>query len=54
MRLGSVYYFIEIDMRNLVSNYTLKSFQNILKDRSKIRNSIKREEDNYENYVKIM
>jgi hypothetical protein len=38
-------------MKNLVSNYTLKFFQNVLKDRSKIRNSIKREEENYENYV---
>lgn len=54
MRMGSLFYFVEIDMRNLVSNHTLKSFQHVLKDRSKIRNSIKREEENYENYVQTM
>jgi hypothetical protein len=52
--MGSNFYFVEIDMRNLVSNQTLKSFQHVLKDRSKIRYSIKREEDNYENYVQTM
>jgi hypothetical protein len=41
-------------MKNIVSNYTLKSFQNILNERSKKRNSIKKEEENYENYVQIM
>jgi len=54
MRLGSIFYFVEIDLRHLVSNHTLKNFQYILKERSKVRNSIKREEDNYENYVQTM
>ena len=54
LRLGSIFYFVELDMKNLVSNYTLKNFQNILKERSKIRSSIKREEENYENYVNVL
>lgn len=54
LRFESLIYFVEIDMRHLVSNYTLKKFQNVLKERSKIRNSIKREEENYENYVQKM
>jgi hypothetical protein len=41
-------------MKNLVSNFTLKSFQNILNDRYNKRSSIKREEENYENYIQIM
>jgi len=54
MKVGSIFYFVEIDMRNLVSNYTLKIFQNILKERAKVRHSIRREEENYENYVQTM
>ena len=54
MKFGSIFYFVEIDMRNLVSNYTLNYFNNFLNDRWKIRQSVKREEENYENYVKTM
>jgi len=38
-------------MKPLVSNHTLKHFHNILKDRSKVRNSIQREEEHYYSYV---
>ena len=41
-------------MKQIVSNHTLKQFHNILKDRAKIRNNIKREEEHYDNYVQNM
>lgn len=52
LKVGSLFFFIEVDLRQNVSNHTMKSFHNILKDRAKIRSSIKREEDHYDNYVK--
>lgn len=52
LKIGSLFFFIEIDLKQNVSNHTLKTFHNLLKDRAKIRNSIKREEDHYDNYVK--
>jgi hypothetical protein len=51
LKVGSLFYFIEIDMRSIVGNHTMKFYQNILKERNKIRNTIKREEENYNNYV---
>lgn len=54
LKIGSLFFFVEIDMKQIVSNHTLKNFHNILKDRAKIRNNIKREEDYYDNYVENM
>lgn len=54
LRIGSLFFLVEIDMKPLVSNHTLKHFYQILKDRSKIRNSIRREEEHYNNYIQNM
>ena len=54
LKIGSLFFFVEIDMKQIVSNHTLKNFHNILKDRAKIRHNIKREEDYYDNYVENM
>lgn len=51
LRIGSLFFMIEIDMRPLVSNHSLRQYHHILKERSKIRNSIKREEEHYNNYI---
>jgi hypothetical protein len=51
LKVGSLFFFVEIDMKHLVSNHTLKNFHNVLKDRAKVRHNIKREEDYYDNYV---
>ena len=52
LKIGSLFFFVEIDLKGIVSHKTLKTFQNLLASRSKVRNSIKREEDHYDNYVK--
>jgi len=54
LRIGSIFFFVEIDMKKLVSNHTLKQFHNVLKDRAKIRNNIKREEEFYDNYLQTL
>ncbi len=51
LKIGSLFFFVEIDIKQLVSNHTLKLFHNILKERAKIRNIIKREEEHYDNYI---
>ncbi len=51
LKIGSMFFLVEIDMKQLVSNHTLKQFHNVLKERAKVRNSIKREEEHYDNYV---
>ena len=35
LKIGSLFYFVEIDVKQLVSNHTLKLFHNILKERAK-------------------
>jgi hypothetical protein len=51
LRIGSLFFFVEIDMKPIVSNHTTKAFHSILKERAKVRNLIKREEENYDFYV---
>ncbi len=51
LKIGSLVFFVEIEMKQIVSNLTMKHFHNILKDRAKIRSSIKKEEEHYDNYV---
>ena len=53
LKNGSIFFFVEIEMRNNVSPYTLKQFP-ILIERAKIRNTIKREEEHYDSYVQNM
>lgn len=54
LRNGSLFFIVEIDMKDLVSNHTLKQFYHILKPRAKNRSQIKQDEDHYNNYVKKM
>jgi hypothetical protein len=54
LKLGSVFFFIEIDLKPVVSNHTLKQYYHILKDRAKVRSTIRREEDHYNNIVQNM
>lgn len=54
LKIGSLFYFVEIDMKQHVSNHTLKNFHNLLKERAKLRNNIKREEEHYDSWVQNM
>jgi hypothetical protein len=54
LKIGSLFYFVEIDLKQSVSNHTIKNFHHILKERAKIRNNIKREEEHYDNWVQNM
>ena len=54
LRNGSYFFFVEIDMKELVSNHTLKQFYHKLKPRAKHRSHIKQEEDHYHNYTQNM
>jgi hypothetical protein len=54
LKIGSLLFFVEIDLKNIVSHNTLKTFQNLLASRSKVRLSIKREEAHYDKYVENM
>jgi hypothetical protein len=54
MKIGSLFYFVEIDIKQMVSNHTLKQYHHLLKERSKTRQSIKREEEHYDNYIQNM
>jgi len=51
LRNGSIFFFVEVDMKELVSNHTLKQFYQILKSRAKHRSNIKQEEEHYHNFV---
>jgi hypothetical protein len=51
LKIGSLFFFVEIDMKPNVSNHTMKRFHHLLKERAKIRYNIIREEEHYDNYV---
>ena len=51
LKIGSIFFFVEIDMKPNVSNKTLKKFSQVLKERDKVRNNFRREEEYYHNYV---
>ena len=53
LKNGSIFFFVEIDMKNNASSYTLKQYP-ILVERAKIRNKIKKEEEHYDMYVQNM
>lgn len=50
LKLGSLFYFVEIDMTHLVSATTIKKFENSLAERAKIRALVMQEEDHYHSY----
>lgn len=52
LRVGSLIFFVEIEIGNLVSPQTKKKFATQLKERSKYRRLLSKEEKNYENFIK--
>ena len=51
---GNIFYLVEIDLKPLVSNIVLKQFHTVLKERSRIRNQVKEEEEHYDSFVQKM
>ena len=51
LRIGSIIYFIEIDINNLVSSETKIKFNEKLKERERMRNLLKNQEKNYELFL---
>ena len=51
LRIGSVIYFVEIDINNLVSSSTKKMYQEKLEERRKIRNLLNNQEKKYEDFI---
>ena len=51
LRLGSIIYFVEIDVNDLISSSTKKKFGEKLNERERIRNLFKNQEKNYEKFL---
>ena len=51
LRIGSIIYFIEIDINDLISSTTKNKFNEKLKERKRIRNLLKKQEKNYELFL---
>ena len=54
LKLGNLFYIVEMDMTNIVSGHVLKDFYKTLKNRSIYRESIKNEEKHYDDYINKM
>ena len=52
LKLGSIFYFVEIDLRELVNTKTLEKYKDTLYEREQIRLNIKLEENYYHKLVK--
>ena len=52
LKLGSLVYFVEIDLSNTLSNSSLNKYSNTLNKRMENRISVKKEEDCYEKIIK--
>lgn len=52
LRIGSLIFFIEIELGNLISPQTKKKFASQLNERSKYRRLLSKEEKNYEKFIK--
>ena len=51
LRIGSIIYFIEIDINDLISSTTKSKFSEKLKERERMRNLLKNQEKNYELFL---
>ena len=51
LNLGSIFFFVEIDINKLISPFTRKKFSHALNERAKRRRLLSNEEKNYENYI---
>ena len=52
LRIGSIVFFVEIELGNLISQKTRKKFGNELKERAKYRRLLSNEEKHYEKFIK--
>lgn len=52
LMIGSIIFFVEIDIKHLVSFHTKKKFNKELNERQRIRNLLHKEEKNYELFLK--
>ena len=52
LNLGSIIFFVEIDINKLISPFTRKKFSHALNERAKRRRLLSNEEKNYENFIK--
>ena len=51
LRIGSIIYFVEIDVDDLISSNTKKKFKEKLYERKRMRNLLKNQEKNYELFL---
>ena len=51
LRIGSIIFFVEIDIDDLISSATKKKFSEKLKERKRMRNLLKNQEKNYELFL---
>lgn len=49
---GNLFFFVELDLNEYMSQETYEKFSLQIKERSKIRNQITKQEDNYDLYIK--
>ena len=52
LRMGSIIFFVDIDLGDLISNETKKKYNNIFKERAKYRRLLFNEEKKYMNFIK--
>ena len=52
LNLGSIIFFVEIDVSKLISPFTKKKFSHALNERAKRRRLLSNEEKNYEKFIK--
>ena len=50
--MGSIIFFVDIDLGDLISNETKKKYNNIFKERAKYRRLLYNEEKKYMNFIK--
>ena len=51
LRIGSIIFFVEIDINDMISSSTKKIYQEKLDERNRLRNLLKNQEKNYEDFV---
>ena len=51
LRIGSIIYFVEIDINDLISSSTKMKYNEKLYERKRLRNILKNQEKNYEDFV---
>ena len=51
LRIGSIIFFVEIDVNDLISSSTKKVYQEKLNERYRLRSLLKNQEKNYENFI---